>query len=51
MVMVFDENGNQIPEFQGPKEEVYEKLMEAIDADTKLHGFDGAALEWRRPSA
>lgn len=27
MVMVFDENGEQFPEYQGKKEEVLEKIL------------------------
>lgn len=38
MVMAFDENGQQIPELQGPFEEVKEKCRAAADADTIFEG-------------
>jgi hypothetical protein len=42
MVMVFDEVGRQMPDYQGPKEEVWEKIKrDAPEAAT----FEGGAWE------
>lgn len=49
MVMVFDDAGQQVPELQGPKEEVFKRLMAAVDENTKLCGFDGMPVVWRCP--
>lgn len=38
MVAVFDMNGEQIPEYQGPKEEVWRKLMIAVIAQVDAGG-------------
>lgn len=40
MVAAFDYDGQQIPELQGPKAEVFRKLMDAVDVDTEFRGFD-----------
>ena len=37
MVVVFDENGKQIPELQGPIFEVMDKIGKAADENTKIH--------------
>jgi hypothetical protein len=42
MVMVFDEHGKQIPEFQGPFEEVKEKIEVSASPATVFSG-------WREP--
>lgn len=45
MVMVFDDKGQQVPELQGPYEEVREKVLAVADKSTKFdHGvwMDGA---------
>jgi hypothetical protein len=47
MVMAFDDKGQQISELQGPKEEVFSKLMAAIDKNTKLEGFGEHPCVWK----
>ena len=40
MVMVFDKNGEQIPEYQGQYEEVKDSILRDASADTTFaHGF------------
>jgi len=41
MVMVFDENGKQVPEFQGR----WEEKKEAIEAATPIHNTHGP-IDW-----
>lgn len=38
MVMAFDENGQQIPELQGPVKEVAVKLLQACTPETTIRG-------------
>jgi hypothetical protein len=48
MVMVFDEQGHQIPELQGPEEEVSASIRQRMDPDrTEVYGFFGAGpINW-----
>lgn len=48
MVAAFDDSGQQIPELQGEKADVFRPLMDRADADTEFFGFDGNQREWRR---
>ena len=42
MVMTFDQNGQQMPEYQGTKEEVWEKIMRDKTDETVIGGADWA---------
>lgn len=44
MVMVFDENGEQIPEYQGPKAEVWDRIKADAMPETEIREDCG----WRR---
>ena len=46
MIMTFDAAGQQIPELQGRKEAVYDRLKAATDAETQWHGFGGEPCLW-----
>jgi hypothetical protein len=47
MVMAFDQFGQQMPEFQGRKADVMEKIYAAATKDTVIEG-DVVPLRWRR---
>jgi hypothetical protein len=50
MVMVFDEEGEQIPEYQGQYEEVKESILKDAPKDTVFaHGFSDAGELLRIP--
>jgi len=42
MVMVFDQHGQQMPDYQGPKEEVWEKIQR--DKPPQVHAEN---KQWR----
>lgn len=46
MVMVFDEKGEQMPEFQGRFEEVHERIEQTAGEKTKFIGWETPIL-WR----
>ena len=47
MVMAFDQLGEQMPEFQGMKGDVMNKIYDAATKDTVIEG-DVVPLRWRR---
>jgi hypothetical protein len=47
MVMAFDQFGQQMPEFQGRKADVMDKIYDAATKDTVIEG-DVVPLRWRR---
>jgi len=46
MVMAFDQLGEQMPEFQGRKGDVMNKIYDAATKDTVIEG-DFVPLRWR----
>lgn len=49
MLMVFGEDGEQIPELQGPFDlERYQAIKDRATPDTEWHGFNEQPLEWPR---
>lgn len=49
MVMAFDQLGKQMPEFQGKKADVWDKICDAATKDTLIEG-DVVPLRWRNVS-
>lgn len=47
MVMAFDQFGEQMPDFQGRKADVWDKICDAATNDTVIEG-DVVPLRWRR---
>lgn len=47
MVMVFDENGQQMSDYQGPKEEVWEKILRDAPQDASFEGGTWATGEMK----
>jgi hypothetical protein len=47
MVMAFDQFGEQMPEFQGRKADVMDKIYDVATKDTVIEG-DVIPLRWRR---
>lgn len=41
MVMVFDQNGKQIPKYQGEYSQVKDKILKDASPDTKFFNFQG----------
>ncbi len=50
MVMVFDVEGEQIPEYQGQYEDVKERILRDAPAGTEFNHWFGYALEARAVS-
>ena len=50
MVMAFDAEGEQIPEYQGPYKDVKDRIMRDAPLDTIFNHWFGRALEPRTVS-
>jgi hypothetical protein len=45
MVLVFDENGEQLPSYQGPYRDVKQKILADAPAGSLFHHWFGHSLE------